>query len=126
MEKNDLNFDEYEFDSSPYIISVNSFKEHIQQSHTEDATHSKNKIYQTDLLINEKLEECCQIAEEIGKSRSDNLGMQMELDKLKKTEDHLLSTNFDLKDGNLLCFYFQFMFKKNWIFLNIFSVEKHM
>lgn len=108
MEKDDLHFSEYKFDSTPYIISMDSFKENIQQSQTEDAIHSKNTINRMDLLIDDKMEECSPIAEEIKKSRSDNLEMQKEWDKLKKTEDHLSNTNFDLKNGNLSIFLFIF------------------
>lgn len=117
MESDHFNFSEYKFDPAPYKITVNTFTKHIQASHTEDIKNSRKKIDQIDLLINENIEKCFEITEEMKKLRADNFELQIELKKLKKTEEQLSCANFDLKKGDLqlivfklLIFYFQIAF----------------
>lgn len=94
MEQQNIKFEKFKFDATPYIIP---FSEQFQEKGNKNSEFS-----QLDVTISEKLNECSNINEEMKKIRIENLNMQMELNILKREEEQQSQSSFDLKEGYTL------------------------
>lgn len=105
MEQQNLKFDKYKFDATPYIIAANSFSKQFKEKENENSDFSKNAFDQLDLSISEKLSECSKINKNLKELQTENVNMQMELDALKREEEQLSRCSFNLKEGEYFFFH---------------------
>lgn len=101
MDHPKLKFTEFKFDSTSYSIAVNVYAKQITENNEEDHDNGDEKFHHMDLSINEKIQKCTEIAENIKKVQLDDFEMQMDMDRLKEEEEQLFRNNLDLKEGNL-------------------------
>lgn len=100
MEQQNIKFDKFKFDATPYIIATNSFSKQFKENETENSDISKNAFGQLDSSISQKLSECSKVNEDLKKIRIENLNLQMELDALRREEELQTRSSFDSKEGS--------------------------
>lgn len=99
MEQQNIKFDKFKFDATPYIIAANSFSKQFKE---EKNKNSDNAFSQLGISVSEKFSECSNINEQLKKIRTENLNIQMELDRLKREEEQQSRRSFDLNEGEIL------------------------
>lgn len=99
MEQQNIKFDNFKFDATPYIIAANSFSKQFKEQENKKSDHAFGEL---DKLISENLSECSMINEDLRKLQTENLNIHMELDNLKREEERQSHSSLDLKEGILL------------------------
>lgn len=99
MEQQNIKFDNFKFDATPYIIAANSFSKQFKEQENKKSDHAFGEL---DKLISENLSECSMINEDLRKLQTVNLNIHMELDNLKREEERQSHSSLDLKEGILL------------------------
>lgn len=100
MEQQKLKFSEFKFDSTAYSMAINAYAKQIGENNVEKSDTGDKIFHHMDSSINEKVQKCAQIAENIKRVQLDNFEMQMNMDTLKEEEEQLSRNNLDLKEGN--------------------------
>lgn len=103
MEQQNIKFDEYKFDATPYVIAANSFSKQFKEIESKNNDLSKYAFDRLNSSVSQKICECSIINENLKKIQTENLNIQMELDTLKREEEQLLRCSFDLKEGKFIC-----------------------
>lgn len=103
MEQQNIEFNKFKFDATPYIIAANSFSKQFKEQENKNSDNAFGKL---DVSISENLSECSRINEDLKKLQTENLNIQMDLDNLKREEERQSHSILDLKEGILLLILF--------------------
>lgn len=90
----------YKLNLVPYTVPIDKFSEQIQESNYTNFEKSQKLVDNLDSMISAKIDECAHLATEVEKLYKNNSEIKTELDALKKKEDRLSHSNFDLRNGN--------------------------
>lgn len=99
MEQQNIKFDKFKFDATPYIIAANSFSKQFKGQENKNSDYAFNKL---DMSISENVSECSKINEDLKEIQTDIWNKQQELDKLKREEEQQSQNSFDLTEGCVL------------------------
>lgn len=96
MEQQNIKFDKFKFDATPYIIAANSFSKQFKEQENRISDYAFRKL---DTSISKNLSECSDINGHLKKMRIAIMNTQRELDILKREEEQQSHSCFDLKEG---------------------------
>lgn len=98
MEQENIKFEKFKFDATPYIIAANTFSKQFEEKENVNSDYASSQLNSS---ISEKLGECSNMNEDLKKIQSETLIIQMELDTLKREEEQLTNSSIDFKEGEL-------------------------